>query len=1296
MRRTAVVLAVFAMLVSGISLWAAVPAQLTVDPDPAYGLGPGSKVNVCIEVDLQDVPNLERFDVYLNYNTDVVKVENVSNVAFGDFLTSNGAGVATEGVILDEGTPAGTDLYVWAEADWSVVGDLATGSGTLFCIDFVVCATRATLSTSAVMFDAGLTLIYDNAGLADAEFDDGLIQQGYETDVPTVDVSGDRSFLYGTANYDLSFDCSDTDSIIAGAEWFYTSTDPGVGNGYPMAASDGAFDELDETATTTLTTGAWGPGNHFLSGRAVDAWGNWSAAGDFAIHVNAPRVDASPSVIDFGQQTISAVASVYVELTNIGDADLHLTGCSFAGSGDFGQEGITPATIAPAGTFGFNVTYLATTEDVTTATLSVFSDAYGENTLDIPLSGYGAYPEIDVDPMSHDYGYGPLGTCSPFEFTIANYGPGALIITDVISSDPDVFEVAAATPIEVASGATTSLMVSFCPASPVDYEETVTLVSNDPGGDVIIDVQGTARFVDVSFDPEDAPDEVHDFGPVLVCNTVEWSFLMLNATTATADFDYTFAVDLPFEVLPTVGTLAPGSMATVTVTFHPTATGPTTGTLVLSSTNLDFGADIEFDLAGLGVAPDIDAVTDYQFPDTRMRAHSDYDLEISNIATSSTAVILNITNITSSNGDFLLLGVTQATIGTGETMTFPIRFAPSTVGTISGVIMVYSDDPDESAYHIDVWGMGLDSPDVGYPDLAARTDFGTLRVGEVTEGTLLITNEGTANLEISNIAITDNTESFSLDFATITTLAIATQWTITPGHQLEVDITFHPVEIGATTGTLTIVSNDPVNPTYEITLTGVAEAAPNIVVAPDSLDFGEVFVGDASQMTFEISNTSGLVDLIVTGVSSDTAEYVILSPTDFPITISTITPIEVTVEFTPSTIGTITGIVTVSNDDPETPSLGVGMFGIGYDDLVAPARIDNLTALTCYELDAGVVLSWTAPADDATDATTGPCASYDIRYSEAGPINDATDFAAATQLDTSGIVPATPGTIETHQFTMPEESVEYWFAITSMDDRANESEVSNSPSAVSLAVELVSFKASAGDGRVVLSWQTASEIDNLGFKLMRRTGDTGRFAQLNRRLIAGAGTTLDPQFYTYTDESVENYVTYYYYLVSVDMTGIESRSELVAATPSESDTVLSLDVSTNQPRFVSGDELLVSIGVANRGDTALIDARIWVTLPSGRDFRLLSVDGAYIDAGTAFFADLFDHRVSERDAVGEYFITCMITDNETGNIISYGVTSFRITHRSSIVVPEIWRIDGVNAEDDLRVRVAPDSGLIAR
>jgi len=85
---------------------------------------------------------------------------------------------------------------------------------------------------------------------------------------------------------------------------------------------------------------------------------------------------------------------------------------------------------------------------------------------------------------------------------------------------------------------------------------------------------------------------------------------------------------------------------------------------------------------------------------------------------------------------------------------------------------------------------------------------------------------------------------------------------------------------------------------------------------------------------------------------------------------------------------------------------------------------------------------------------------------------------------------------------------------------------------VTLPVELRNLELIADKGFIRLQWSTASEINNKGFDV-QRSEDGKNFKTLE--FIEGAGTTLEPQFYSFTDESAQEGVEYFYRLKQIDL-----------------------------------------------------------------------------------------------------------------------------------------------------------------
>ena len=109
--------------------------------------------------------------------------------------------------------------------------------------------------------------------------------------------------------------------------------------------------------------------------------------------------------------------------------------------------------------------------------------------------------------------------------------------------------------------------------------------------------------------------------------------------------------------------------------------------------------------------------------------------------------------------------------------------------------------------------------------------------------------------------------------------------------------------------------------------------------------------------------------------------------------------------------------------------------------------------------------------------------------------------------------------------------------------------VQDAPTAITLAA----FTATPQENAILVTWETASELDNVGFNLYRSASADGPYTQLNQALIP-------PQFpgevmgglYEWLDTDVEPGVTYYYKLEDIDVKGVSTfngpaKTALVAA-----------------------------------------------------------------------------------------------------------------------------------------------------
>ena len=99
------------------------------------------------------------------------------------------------------------------------------------------------------------------------------------------------------------------------------------------------------------------------------------------------------------------------------------------------------------------------------------------------------------------------------------------------------------------------------------------------------------------------------------------------------------------------------------------------------------------------------------------------------------------------------------------------------------------------------------------------------------------------------------------------------------------------------------------------------------------------------------------------------------------------------------------------------------------------------------------------------------------------------------------------------------------------------------------AVKLMSFEARPLDSAVSLTWQTGSELDNLGFHVYRASSANGPWSRLTASLIPGLGSSAVGRAYSFRDGGLRNGVRYFYRLDDVDASSKTTSHGPVSAVP---------------------------------------------------------------------------------------------------------------------------------------------------
>ena len=135
------------------------------------------------------------------------------------------------------------------------------------------------------------------------------------------------------------------------------------------------------------------------------------------------------------------------------------------------------------------------------------------------------------------------------------------------------------------------------------------------------------------------------------------------------------------------------------------------------------------------------------------------------------------------------------------------------------------------------------------------------------------------------------------------------------------------------------------------------------------------------------------------------------------------------------------------------------------------------------------------------------------------------------------------------------------------------------------AVKLMSFEARPLDSAVSLTWQTGSELDNLGFHVYRALSENGPWTRVTASLIPGLGSSAVGRAYSFRDGGLTNGVRYFYRLDDVDASSKTTSHGPVWAIP-----------SADAPADDSGGE---GTGGAGRKSPAAASCPEWVLAAYG-------------------------------------------------------------------------------------------------
>lgn len=200
---------------------------------------------------------------------------------------------------------------------------------------------------------------------------------------------------------------------------------------------------------------------------------------------------------------------------------------------------------------------------------------------------------------------------------------------------------------------------------------------------------------------------------------------------------------------------------------------------------------------------------------------------------------------------------------------------------------------------------------------------------------------------------------------------------------------------------------------------------------------------------------------------------------------------------------------------------------------------------------------------------------------------------------------------------------------------------------------LYKFIAVPKDNALELQWTTVTEIDNVGFHILRSDSYYDGFEIVTESMIPGAGTSYSKHEYTYTDKHLTNGSPYFYKLAMIDSTGNKDLSEIICGVPNpETQCSVRFETWSDQSVYSASQTLRLSYRIT--GDDKSCTLKLFTPIIINEVYV-----GDFIPPADVVFTpelevsgEFFRYEWTGQEPTGEYLFLIILT-NTSGNELKY-------------------------------------------
>jgi len=355
------------------------------------------------------------------------------------------------------------------------------------------------------------------------------------------------------------------------------------------------------------------------------------------------------------------------------------------------------------------------------------------------------------------------------------------------------------------------------------------------------------------------------------------------------------------------GTVAVGSTCDITVNFTPTRRGSISGTLTVASSAAVSPQKLV--LTGIGTAPPALTVNPASLAFAGVATGSSTTLPV--VITNNGDDVLVIGQGAFSNPDFSFnaVGCSGQSLAAGQTCQADVRFAPSSVASITGTLSIASNDP-ASPTTIPLAGSGEEP--AALQASPANLSFGEVDLGSSSDLSLTLTNTGGPATSVAISSITASTADYSLVSDACSGQSLA------GGSTCALTVRFTPSVPGPDNADLEITHSLPASSPTNVGLAG-SGGTPVAYINPSNIDFGDVLINTLSAVTVVTIGDASASDLTIGAIAVDDPEFQISNDNCSGQTVTSGNTCTFEVAALPVALGGISGTISVFSDSVSSP-----------------------------------------------------------------------------------------------------------------------------------------------------------------------------------------------------------------------------------------------------------------------------------------------------------------------------------------------------------------------------------------